>query len=205
MSRSKNAGTRETTTVDTRLRWLAAIIALVTATVLMVQINGSAKLGYDTGNPTLLHRLRDAVKSDGFILLGGYFTVLLTGAVLHTPIALRRRARIGAGWLTVAALVAYGIAVAGLAALLAPNAPDHEYSGSTRSGDPGSLYPAMLGCMLGGPALLVLCGAVFPPSAGGHEEDGRSAVFTVVVTLGISGLLGVVALVWLGVRIAVSA
>jgi len=59
-------------------------------------------------------------------------------------------------------LIGYGLLLTALAWLIEPYAPTR--IGRARS-DPGGLYPAMLVCLVAGPALLALSGALFPARA----------------------------------------
>ena len=100
-------------------------------------------------------------------------TWLLLGAVLQTPVAIRRRARLRAGWIVVGGLCAYHMVVGLFAVKLAAIAPvpSPDISGS----DPGYLYGVFLGWVLVGPALISAFGGWFleplPPSRPGLLDN----------------------------------
>ncbi|WP_229068755.1 hypothetical protein [Actinoplanes sp. DH11] len=116
---------------------------------------------------------RDALRSSGYVIVPMTLTWLLLGAVLQTPVAIRRRAGLRAGWIVVGGLFAYHMVVGLFAVKLAAIAPlpSPGVSGS----DPGYLYGVFLGCVLVGPALLSAFGGWFleplPPSRPGLLDN----------------------------------
>jgi len=82
---------------DRALRWVAALATLGAATFLVAS-------SYDEDSGPVR-----ALRADGYSILALYFTVVVIGAVAQTPLAVRRRARVGVGWLAVLGFVGYGV------------------------------------------------------------------------------------------------
>lgn len=160
---SGRRSTNEPASTGSGLRWAAALVALAAAVFVLVRFTMWADYGRAG-----LNELRDALRDDGYAIIVLYVALVLIGAVLQTPVAVRRGTRLAAGWLTVAAFLGYGLAVAGLAALFAPHAPP--WHADMGKDDPGSMYGVMLIFLLGGPTVVALAGGVFA-----RRTDARTA------------------------------
>jgi hypothetical protein len=213
MSRRAKAPKAQADRVDVALRWAAAFMALAATVWLLILIYDQESEAWDDA--------KDTLRDDGFFILAGYFALLLTGAVAQTLPALRRRAEVLRGWQVVLACVLYGLLIAGFSALIASHVPEQDPG---HRGDPGALYPTFLVCVLTGPVILALSGALFacpekpqpskprtPDRARGAEHKGKAlrvaqglhqqsdGVWPLIwATAAISWLLGTVILVLLG-------
>ncbi|WP_344140613.1 hypothetical protein [Luedemannella flava] len=112
------------------------------------------------------HRL---LRDDGLAIVTMSLSGIVIGAVLHSPGAggtLRR------GWLATFGMLAYGLVIVGLAALIRPLA--FPYSPGGGRGDAGALYPAWLTCVLLSFALVAWGGGPFSAEVH-HRRTARGA------------------------------
>ncbi len=127
------------------VRWGIALLVIVAGAALTA---GAVTLA-GAGGPWA--SVRTALRPEGYVVVALSLTWLLLGALLHTPSAIRRGARVRQGWLTAYTMVVALIAV--------PPAPPLELGG-TRYG-PGPMYGILLFFVLLPPALLAAAGGLF--------------------------------------------
>lgn len=163
----------------TRLRWLGAGASFLSAI-------GVTALGYRMAQPpdayggagSVWYEIRAALRDDGYGITVFCLALLVIGALVQAPIAARRGARVRPGLAVLPGLLGYLLLVAWLATLLAgPATRQPEGPGWL---DPTAMYGVVLVCLLGGPALVAVSGAIFRP----RDAD-----------TGLGGLLGGTALI----------
>ncbi|GAA1649115.1 hypothetical protein [Actinoplanes couchii] len=180
-------------------QWVAAVLAIVAGITVTVRLNAVA----DVHEPWT--SWRSAIRDDGFNLFVTSAAWMLCGAILQTPLAIARGVSVLSGWIAVAVLSVYHLAVLALAAALAGFAPVMDPA--LGRGDPGSIFGAILIVLLFGFSLVVVSGAVFRPVEPGvptwrllWRGNFRTGV---AITAFISWLMGIVFLFllliwWLG-------
>jgi hypothetical protein len=167
-------------------RWIAGVAALAVAIVVTAHCyRWTGPAYHDSGGSVpYLDHARKALRDDGYGIVVFCLTILVAGALLQAPLALRRRARVGRGLVAVLAFLGYFALVAGLATLIAGTAPQFQ-SGAGHE-DPGAIYGALLVVLLGGPVLLVVGGGIFARSDTDFPLAARIWA-TMLITGGIGG------------------
>ncbi|GAA1593850.1 hypothetical protein [Actinoplanes couchii] len=90
-------------------RWLAVPVALAAGIAA-----GAHVTALDAGEPW--RTLQEALRPDGLGIITVSLVWLVAGALVQTPVALRRDARVGTGWMVILWLVAITLVVAVLLA-----------------------------------------------------------------------------------------
>jgi hypothetical protein len=170
------------------LRFGAALITVAAGIIVAVYANRQ------TGEPWT--SWRDTLRTEGLVILVMSGTWLVLGAVLHTPMAIRRGARVRAGWLVFAGLLAHLAAIGLLAVPLSDFAPAW-LPGIARD-NPGDLYGTFLACVLIGPSLLAAVGGLFfkpdpprrPVLRDSRPEDARPSTDSLFTVAGLVVLVG---------------
>lgn len=118
--------------------------------------------------PELLDGIRAEDRASEAFVFAWALLALPVAGLLHTPLALARRARIGTGWALIAAYWLYVVLMAALAWQVQGLFPAHDAPGKN-----GGLFGAAILLVIGTPVFAVGSGAVFRED--GNGEDGNGA------------------------------
>jgi hypothetical protein len=138
------------------VRIAAGVTAGVAALVMAVLLTSSPeRLGLQP-SPELFERVRaEGRASEAFLIVWALIALPLAG-LLHTPLALARRARIGAGWALIAGYWLYVVVIAGVAWHVQGFFPAADAPGKS-----GGWFGAAILMLIGTPLFVVGSGGVF--------------------------------------------
>jgi hypothetical protein len=173
------------------LRWLAGVIALAAGITAGVYVSRIAAAGVEPWSSW-----REAVRPDGLVIITISVVWLLIAAVLQTPMAFRRGARVGAGWLVIAGLLAFHLLVALFAVWLADISTEQVPGGEGRQGEDHT-YAMVLLSLLWLSSLYTLTGLWFlrpaEPEVSGTttETTGPSGTSLLLLSLNVIATISV--------------
>ncbi|WDV53710.1 hypothetical protein PV963_26805 [Streptomyces coeruleorubidus] len=157
MAAGTSTTTSETSTPRAKAARIAAgVTAAVAALVMALLLTSSPERFGLPPSPELFERVRAEDRaSEAFIFVWALIAIPVAG-LLHTPLALARRARIGAGWALIAAYWLYVVVTAGVAWNVQGFFPATDAPGKT-----GGWFGAAIMMVIGPPLFVVASGGVF--------------------------------------------